>query len=127
MVGKKGYLRILESMFALVITFSFILYIMPSDEIELKDKSGKYLLSLINNNDFRINAMNLTVCEEKGNNETIVNILTNSMLPTYNFIVCGGSENPTLPRKKVFAESIYLTGNITDFTMKKIIRLYYWS
>lgn len=128
MVGKKGYLRTLEAVLALVLTFTFIYYIMPSPYNALSDSNdNEYLMSLIDNEKFRGYAINLSACIEKGDINNITLILDDSISSDVNYIICPDGIKPVLPKKKVNAESIYLTGNITDFHDKKIIRLYYFT
>lgn len=126
MVGKKGYMRTLEVMLALVLTFAFVLYILPAPDSTVEKGVDAVLLSFIDDQSFRAEAFNITSCINKGDATALNSLLDNSLPQGINYAICPEGTLPTLPRKKVNAQSIYFAGNITNST-NKIIRLYYWE
>ncbi len=124
--GKKAYLKTLEAFLALIITFAFVLYLIPTPENDVTQDTSTLLSSMIKRETFRVYAANLTTCIYKGEN-TSINVLLDTELKTYiNYSICLQGDIPSLPRKKVNVESVYITGNLTDRN-DRIIKLYYWE
>ena len=126
MVNKNAYMRTLEAVIAIILTFAFILYIMPSNTFTIKEDTTNILIGLMNNEAFREDAQNLTACAYKSQNESINQILDVELKSYLNYAVCPQGILPELPRKRVNVESLYLTGNYTN-TTNKVIKLYYWE
>ena len=126
MVGKKAYMRTLEVILAMVLTFAFVLYIMPAPDNTASDASDGILIGLIESGSFRESAGNMTGCAYKSDNTTLTRILDGTLPEHVNYAICPKGSLPSLPRKKVKAESVYLTGNITAYDAR-IVRLYYWE
>lgn len=126
MVGKKAYLKTLEVILALVFTFAFILYILPSHDASVDEEAKKILIHLMDDDGFREQANNLTSCINRGDNQTINTYFDSTLYSYIEYYLCPQGMTPSLPRKKVNVESLYLTGNMTDST-QKIVKLYYFS
>lgn len=123
---KKAYLKTIEVVLAMVLTFSVILYIMPITENTPDQDTKDILLSISQNEEFRQSALSLDTCAYKQANVSITNILDERLRPYLNYSICAQGNIPVLPRKTVNVESLYLMGNIT-LKNNKIIRLYYWG
>ena len=123
---KRAYLKTLEAIIAMVFTFAFVLYMMPMPENTLKGDTTDVLISLMTDDSFRVFAVNITSCIYKEENQSINLILDEELKSYLNYSICSQGETPRLPRKKVNAESLYLTGNLTNQT-SKVVRLYYWE
>lgn len=122
---KQGYMKTVEAIMAVFITFLFVLYYFPTHtETESRAPSLNILPVLEKNDDFR-------KCVIEGNmsclNETVESILPGN----YNYLI-NISENPNtevtgLPAdKRVYADSVYLVGNETEYK-PRTIKLYYWG
>ena len=121
---KKAYVRTVEAMIAIVITFVFIAIIFP--RIQLTGTRGEnvhLLTTLEKREDFRN-------CVIK-NNGTCVNSTIAAGLPLqfdYKFNISADPNvgAPVLPAKRVFADSVYVAGNASNRT-DTIVRLYYFA
>ena len=126
MVGKKGYIRTLEAALAMILTLSFVIFVIPSPNNISPSETGKTLIGLIDSNDFRNEAITLNGCVNKNGNTTLNSIMNPLIRTGLNYSVCKKGTLPDLPRKNVNAESIFLTGNFTNYSVN-IIRLYYFE
>ena len=124
--NKKGYLRTLEAMFAVLLTFSVVAVIMGTPKPFSNFQDVEVLSELMHDENFRNNIINLTdSCQDKGSNTLLVN-MTENFLENYNFTICNGVK-PTLPLVDVHVDSAFITGNITNYLDNGQIRLFYWN
>jgi len=124
---KKGYLRTLEAVLAIVITFIFLIFIIPNNFSGSKQEKLNILNNLIEENEFRDAIMNMSSeCLNKTSGNQANDIINPIMGDEWNYYLCKDKKPEELPRKEVFVESAFFTGNITDYYPNKIIKLYYW-
>lgn len=123
MVGKKGFMRTVEILVAVIITFMFIIFVIPKYiEFQREGPDLEILRILEDDDEFRG-----CVLEE---DRACVNSKINDTIPMrydYNFDV---SEDPgvgryDLPEKHIYVETTYIAGNETTYT-PKTVKLYYW-
>lgn len=126
MKGKKAYLKTLEVVIAMVFTFAFVLYLMPNTQNTLEEDAKDILITLIQNEEFKTYAVNISSCVYKNQNTSINSILDVELKSYLNYSICPKGVLPVTPRKHVNVESLYLTGNITA-QQNKVIKLYYWE
>ena len=123
-MNKKGYIKTIEAMIAVVMTFAVMTYILPSNENSQSIDAKKILITLSEKDDFRELAINLTSCVNNEANTTLNNLINNE-LSGYSYTLCPSEIKPTLPRKNVNAESYYLMPKYSN-QEPKLIRFYYW-
>lgn len=124
MVGKQGIFRTIEALIAIFITFAFLAIFLPQQREQVQQLAPPNALAgLAENDDFR----NCVVQK----NDTCINESIDKALPrTYNFRF-NLSEDPNavvsgLPDERVYANSLFIAGNITNAT-KTVVRLYFWE
>ena len=126
MVGKKGYIKTIEAMLAVVLTFAVISFILPTNNSNDDSSAKKLLFNLAESDGFRENALNMTTCVNKGDNISLNIMIDEVLSDNLNYVLCPQGKKPELPRKKVNAESYYLVPKYSNES-SKIIRLYYWE
>jgi len=122
MKDKKAYLRTLEVFMAFLATFIFVIYVVPTYVTGDAPAESINLLTPLAN-DLR----------ECGNASCVESIITDfdpdfarrydykiNISTNLNAVVTG------LPRKNIYTDSVYMAGNITNYS-PRIIRLYYWE
>lgn len=120
MVNKKAFMRTLEVVAAVVVTFIFVIYIIPQAEpIERRDQRIEILAQLKDNPDF-------LSCIAETDQDCISQILRENIPKKYDFEVLITS-NPKesisdLPKKEVYVDSIFLVGSPEN----TIVKVYYW-
>ncbi|MBR9676352.1 hypothetical protein GOV05_05060 [Candidatus Woesearchaeota archaeon] len=125
-MNKVAYLRSLEALIAVIITFSFLASTYNPQLTNKNEENKQTLIKLLGDDEFRNNIFTLVDnCEYKTNNTLLVN-LTKPLLEDYDFVICN-RERPSLPKKTVFLDSVYITGNITNSLDDGVIKLYYWK
>ncbi len=129
MVNKKGFIKTLEAIVAIIILIVFISVFIRRDEIIKKDDEksivASSLLSEIQDNDI------LRGCVLIKDKNCIDNYLNESITNRYyyNFSICdlGGScLVPSLPKTDVYVKSIVVSSNLTT-KESRIIRVYLWN
>jgi hypothetical protein len=122
--GKKGAFKTIEALIAVFITFLFLFVFIPAQTQNADSSQGKNVLnSLRDNQIFR----NCVITKDIGCiNQTISQALGDGYDYTVNL-----SDNPStsvfgLPSKRIYTNSIFISGNITNST-KTIVRLYFWD
>ena len=136
MVNKKGYLRILEAIIAVVLLFGVVLLVLsrqqevstgvPSNVLE----SQRIILERISyDKDLRNCIINAADGKCDVLCATSAAIISEDLLPGYNYAceICSKSLSCTdlpLPTdKSVFTNTIFFAG---DGTNEKVVRLYFW-
>ena len=122
---KAAVFRTLEALIAIFITFLFLLVFIPQVRENAQPQTPQnVLVSLRENDDFR----NCVIQK----NQTCLNQLAGKNIEgKYEFLI-NVSDNPNAivsglpPKKRVFANSLYISGNTTNAT-STVVRLYFWT
>lgn len=122
-MNKKGYMRILEAIAALLITFLAITFALPKSPTQTKPTPVLFLDVLEQDPNFR-------ACVVSGDFNCVEDYVSEYIGSKYDFVV-DISENPytertNLPEKNVYADSIYIAGNATSYA-PRMIKVYYWE
>ena len=122
MVNKKAYMRTLEVFMAVLITFIFVIYVVPTYYRERAPETGINILNSLEDN--------LRDCANTSCVENAINSFDSDFGKKYNYIINISSDVNTvvsgLPAaKKIFSDSVFIAGNSTSYD-PRIIRLYYW-
>ena len=122
--NKKAYVRTIEALAAIIITFLFIAYVVPKHSTAgVRESNIELLQFLEKNDDFR----NCVFDEDE---ECASLIIEEYLDSKYDFEV-SISNNPNfvklgLPDKEIFVDSIYIAGSNTLYK-PLIVKLYYWK
>lgn len=145
MVNKKGYIRTLEAIIAIVLVFIFIISILPKEEkisVTPKDidlTAEGILNEIQNNKDYRnyVIGMDLTdgKCGEKDCYTEVNADIKNGIIPItidYILAVCDISQNTVpcypdintieFPKTDIYPRSIL----ITEVNTKRVVKLFLW-
>ncbi len=129
---KKAFIRTLEAIIAIVITFIFLVGILPLKGTGITTKEEiRVLPNIIDEEEFRIKTFNLTINQCFDDEETwIDNLVRKRLSSDYDYIFCvyGNLNYPLiddLPNKEVFVDSFFITKNLDNYE-KIIVRFYYW-
>ena len=123
MVDKQGVFRTLEALIAIFITFMFLAFYLPQQREQARPEAPQGILSgLRDNEEFRN-------CAIQKNSTCINQSIEKSLEDKYDFKF-NLSEDPnaappTLPQKRIYANSIFIAGNMTNST-SLVVRLYFW-
>ena len=124
MANKKAIFKTLEAFIAAFITLVFLIVFIPQIREKSETQTQQNVLATLRDNDeFR----NCVIQK----NETCINqTIDNALLDTYYFKF-NLSEDPNavvsgLPEKRVYANSMFMAGNTTNYT-QTVVRLYYWT
>lgn len=113
-------MKTLEVVIAIMITFLFVLFIIPQSEFNgKKDKRISIFEDLQNNPDFRTCAL--------GKNQPCVNQFIDDTLPdTYSFtsLITSKPEESieNLPQKELYVDTFFFA----DVNQSTIVKVYYW-
>jgi hypothetical protein len=121
---KKGFIHTLEVVGAMVITFLFVVYILPTySTAETTQGSLGIMENLKDNEAFR----NCVIIKDEG---CVKDHIKQELPQTYNFTMVMSDDinakAENLPDKMVVAESAYFAGSIQK-KMGRIVRVYYWQ
>ena len=119
---RKGFVKTIEVLIAIIMSFVFLVLIMPADTQVVSKAALGVLLPYENNLHFRN-------CVLEGNDGCINGYLDSDIPPHLDYkilITEDPNENLDLPEKKVYAETLYFAGNITN-SSTKILKLFYWE
>ena len=123
MVNKKAYMRTLEAVIAIALTFIFLVIFIPEYTLtKSSEKNTNVLPSLYKNSGFR-------ECVILKNTSCVNQSLSKPLAGyTYTFNISSNPSDqaPILPPKRVFSESAFIAGNSSTYK-PAIIRLYYWG
>jgi len=124
---KKGYIKTMEALLAIIITALFLVLLIPKmDTSETREEKLQILENLEKDDNFRINIINSdNRCYNKSSNNVLSAKIDNYLLDEYNFRLCINSKALNLTEQKTYVDSVYILGNITNYS-NKIVRLYYW-
>ncbi len=122
-MNKKAFLRTIEAVIAVVITFIVLVVIFPKNNISEYQKSSLNNLELMNDDE------NLRNCIYSDNLSCAESIIRNYLPNSYDFQYLITS-NPndfiySLPKTKIHTTNIVFAGNnyIYDF---RVLKIYYW-
>ena len=122
--NKQGVFRTLEALIAIFITFLFLIVFIPLQRERAQPTAPPNVLAgLMDNDEFRN-------CIIQKNQTCINQSIGNNLDDSYDFLF-NLSDNPyagapALPEKKVYANSMFIAGNVTNST-RTIVRLYFWA
>ena len=124
---KKAFLKTFEVLIAIVLTLIFIILLVPREDIseprgnkiEIMNKLEKYP-------EFRAGVIENTGCFNRSSGNIISDTIDNYLSSRYDYYLCIDDAAENLPDKRVYVDSVFITGNITNF-QHKIVRLYYWT
>lgn len=143
MVDKKGYIRTLEAIIAMILIFIFILSILPTKEDKQKtpddiDVTARNILNEIQNNQiYRNYVINMDLTNGKVGNDDVYGALKNFIESPntkpiaigYELMICDISANtancfPTqntliIPKINIYTKSILIEDN-------RLVKLYLW-
>ncbi len=124
---KKGYMKTMEALLAIIITALFIVLLIPKmDTSKTREERLQILDKLEKDDEFRINIINSeNECYNKSSNNILSAKMDNYLLDEYNFRLCINSKALNLSEQKTYVDSVYILGNMTNYS-NKIVRLYYW-
>jgi hypothetical protein len=122
--GKQGIFKTIEVLIAIFITFIFLFVFIPQQRASERNEPSPDVISALSQDPGFIS------CVVSGD-QACINMSIEKELPgEYSFKV-NISDNPNvivsgLPSKRVFANSLYVAGNMTN-AKRMIVRLYFWS
>ncbi|RMF05933.1 hypothetical protein D6764_03610 [Candidatus Woesearchaeota archaeon] len=125
--NKKGYMRTIEAFSAVVITFVFMMYVIPQYQgNEVRREKLNVLHGLVNDDSFR----NCVLEQDSSTALNCTRSVVSRVIPqTYRFKIdiqeSDDFEYPDLPETRVFSESVMIAGNTTLYD-PKYVRIYYW-
>ncbi len=122
--GKKAFFKTLEAIIALFIVLTFLTVFIPNQRtIENAAEPVGFLSQLRDDEQFR-----LCVSEKNATciNQTIDSNLNDNFEFTFNLSDSPSTTVTGLPSKRVFSESLFLVGNITN-SSTTIVRVFYYS
>ena len=133
MVTKKAFIRTLEAIIAIVITFIFLVAILPIKEPGLiTEKKIKVLGNLADDEIFRMKMFNLDYVNQcfTEQEEWLNNSVRYYLSDGYEYRLCiyDTLDYPLLeylPDKEVFVDSLFITKDLSDYE-RRIVRFYYW-
>jgi hypothetical protein len=123
-VSKKAMMKTVEVFLATMITFAFVLVILPPRYDYKEDLSNSLLMDIEKDVLFR-------QCVITENSTCLSGIIRNSLYGYYNFsyiIFDDPLDEPivsALPDRKINTYTVIVSGNLT-FYNPKIFKLYYW-
>jgi len=122
-MNKKAFLRTVEAVIAIIITFLVLVIIFPKNNI------SEYQKSSLNNLDLMKDDEILRNCIYLDNLSCVENIITNYLPASYEFQYLVTS-NPNdfiynLPKTRIYTKNLIFAGNnqVYDF---RILKIYYW-
>ena len=121
---KKGFMKTMEIVFAIVLTTLFLMMVIPDNRLNQKSVSEPRLIKLESNQNFRDFIGSNEGCFNSSN--TLLDaIIRNYLSMEYDFIFCINDRTTYLPNKDVITDTMFYAGNISELNYKTI-RLYMW-
>ncbi len=123
--SKKGFIRTLEAVIAIFITFFFISFVLPTRPAVPTLSENLNILDTLKEDE------TLRDCVIIGNATCINNTIRINLENRFEFVF-NISSDPTVRVRindapsQVYAESILISGNSTSYN-PRILRLYYWA
>lgn len=133
---KKGFMKTVEVFIAAMITFTFVLIILPPNYDYRNDLSDSLLDNIEDDEDFRRCVIEVMEQDKRCmSSDCIKKIIRNSLYGDYNY-TCVLFDNPTdgpepvfpesLADREIFSHSIVFSGN-TTYHDPHVFKLFYWS
>jgi hypothetical protein len=120
---KKAFVKTLEIFLVIIFTSIFLMILLQRQFSSSTLENERYLIELEKDPEFRDYLSQSTGCF---NSSTSSSGYIRQYLPSkFDYTLCINTEPEELPRKDVYLDSLFFTGNITSIQSKKI-RLYYW-
>lgn len=117
--NKKGFMKTLEVVIAVLITFIFVIFIIPQSELGVKDKKKAILEELHSDPSFRS-------CALVRNTDCIIDAINDVLPATYDFKVLITSRPDEaiddLPRKELYVDTFFFA----EVDQPTIVKVYYW-
>jgi hypothetical protein len=124
MVDKKGFMRTLESMIAILGSLFFVLFILPDTPSDVEPEETIRLLEVLSQeNEFRNCVLISNVSCVDGYISTTMNL--GEYQYTFN-ISSDHSYSADINRDDVYLKTVFIAGNETLYS-PKILKLYYWN
>jgi len=120
-------MKTLEVLFAIIVTVIFFVILVPVENVsEEKEEKFSILETLGKDSDFRAGTISLSEgCYDSSDSNILTQKIEQYLFSDYTYYICLNEKKIDLPEEKIFIETSYITGNITDY--KHIwVRLYYW-
>lgn len=138
MVNKKGYIRTLEAIIAMVLLFLFILTVLPKPETPVEPKNVDYieesiLLEIESNDVLRQEVLNYVPGSQTPNLNSFVEDTTKRLPFDHAFLIKNAGNYPSQEDLEILIPSVsdrnlYLrTKIIGSGTTSKVIYLYLWE
>ncbi|MBU0758194.1 MAG: hypothetical protein KKF44_09055 [Nanoarchaeota archaeon] len=125
-LSKKAYLKTVEVMIAIVFAFTFLLYFLPKFAgVQNVEKSENVLKHLEHDNVFRDFVISNTGCINKTDNSSVISQIEEYLPDVYDYRFCINDRIYDLPPKKVLIDTVFIAGNLSDYS-PSVVRLYYW-
>jgi hypothetical protein len=124
---KKGYMKTLEVLFAIVVTIMFFVILIPQQNVSENQEDNLGIMeSMIKDPVFREGVISLNKeCYDMSDSNSITQTVEKYLLEEYAFYICIDRKKGSFPEKRIFVESAFITGNITDYKQREVW-LYYW-
>ena len=118
---KKGFVRTVEAMLAVLLGFTFLLFIVPNESGDSGYENEKILQGFEQDPSFRDCAI--------GGNYSCIRSYIDLVMPVYYEYDVLVSDDPDevidLPEKRVHSESLFISGNTTEYS-PVTVKLFYW-
>ena len=121
---KKAFMKTVEVIIAVLVTFAFVISIIPETAVNRNTNPDNFLMGLENN-------MNFRSCVISEDSTCLDNIISTSIVGYYNYtysIFDNYLDEPSLnlPQKEINTYSVVVSGNHSLYN-PKIFKLYYWT
>ena len=121
---NKGFIHTLEVVGAMVITFLFVVYILPIYSTAENTQGSLGIMENLKDNEAFRN------CVIIKNEDCVRDSIRQELPQTYNFTMVMSDDinakAESLPEKRVVGESAYFAGSVQK-KMGRIVRIYYWQ
>jgi len=123
---KKAFMKTFEVLIAIVLTLIFVILMVPKENTsELKGEGIKIMNLMEKYPDFISETIENDGCFNRTSSNKLANLTEEYISGSYSYYICVDSAATNLPNKRIYVDSVFMTGNITNY-QHKIVRLYYW-
>jgi hypothetical protein len=123
---KKAFLKTFEALIAIVLTLIFVMLLVPKESIsEPRGNKIEIMNELEKYPDFVSGTIENTGCFNRTSGNVLSNLTDKYLSSRYSYYMCIDAAAENLPNKRIYVDSIFITGNITNY-QHKTARLYYW-
>ncbi|MBN1503312.1 hypothetical protein JW930_07270 [Candidatus Woesearchaeota archaeon] len=125
-MDSKGFMKTMEVFLAIIMATVFIFYLLPQfTGVQTTEQSIRVLKNLEKNDEFRNFVTRNTGCYNN-TNTTVDSFMQSYLSEDYEYQFCIAATPDALPNVKVPVDTLFMTGNLTDYS-PRIVRLYYWT